>query len=118
MNHTIRPYFKSLYNECYNKYWGNILPSFTAFRNVNNYNIYIVDYYQNKLNKEINKLTVGVAYLNNNATDEEIESVLNTETDTISLFDIEEEADIYTNSIFINYLNNKFPTISKYEKGE
>lgn len=116
MNHTIRPYFKSLYAECYSKHWDNIAPTLTCFRSSENYNLYMVDSYQNKIDKGINALTVTVGCIFNNDENSRIEAVLSSGVDSLHLHDVDENVDIYENEVFSNFLISTFPVISKYEK--
>ena len=116
MNHTVRPYFKSLYKECYEKYWDKIMPTLTRFRSATNYNLYIVDAYQNKLNKGINSLTVTTSFLTNTSDNSTVEKVLSLKSDTLCTHDLSESPDLWENELFLNFLKNSFAEVSKYER--
>ena len=116
VNHTIRPYIKSLYNECYKKYWKDITPTLTKFRDTTNYSLYIVDNYQNKIGKSINAHTIRNGNIPNNASNIQITNILNSNIDTICIHDIDENIDIYENKIFKRFLKQNFSIKSKYEQ--
>lgn len=116
VNHTIRPYLKSVYSECYDKFHDEIAPTLTRFRSSKNYSIDIVDGYHNMTGKAINNLTIRTIVINNNMTDTQLQSALGQEADILCIGDIDENVDIYENPILTQFLQLKFTSLSRYEK--
>jgi len=115
-NHTLRPYFKTLYKECYKKYWDKVESCLSRFRTPLNYNLYIVDLYQRSIGREQNLMTVRNVGIYNNVSDEELKILLAKDADTICILDHFPDVDIYENALLQEFFKEKFPTHSKYEK--
>lgn len=114
-HHTIRPYFKSLFEECCTKYFDKIEGKTTRFRSPLNYNDYIVDLYQRKIGRAYDSKSIRNVCIYNNALDDELKALLGGDSDTICVLDHFKEVDIFENKILIDFFERKFPKESKYE---
>lgn len=115
-HHTIRPYFKSLFEECIEQYFQKIEPKFTRFRSPINYNDYIVDLYQRKIGRERDLKLINNISIYNNVSDNELKVLLSKDSDTICILDHFQNIDIFENKILIDFFESKFSNVSKYEK--
>lgn len=115
LNHTLRPYFKSLFKQCYEKYWDKVEPCLTRLRTPRNHTIYIVDLYQEKIGRELNLQNIKNVCIENDKSSEELSALLKKNFDTICIMDCNEKVDIFENTTMQEFLLEKFPTASKYE---
>lgn len=116
LNHTIRPYFKSIFNDFYNKHQDIIYPTITPLRSKNNFSIYAVDLYQHKLGLSENSRNVSVRCIENNISSREIEEAFMSDSDTLCIYDIDERVNMFENPVFQKCMLSTFPNPSKYEK--
>lgn len=114
-HHTLRPYKKSVYRQCIDKYWNKIESCLTRFRSPLNYSNYIVDLYSYKNGDAIDSTTFKNNGIYNNASNEEIVIKANS-ADTICILDHFIDVDIFENKTLINLFKTKFPNVCKYEK--
>lgn len=114
-HHTIRPYFKSLFEECCTKYCDKIEGKTTRFRSPLNFPPYIVDLYQKKVGRAIDNMTIRNICVQNNAVGDELKALLSQESDTLCIIDRYPDVDIFENDILIGFFEHKFPNKSKYE---
>ena len=114
-HHTIRPYIKSLFEECCTKYLSEIEAKTTRFRSPLNCNNYMVDLYQKKVGRAIDDMTIRNVCVLNNAVGDELKALLSQESDTLCIIDRYPDVDIFENDILIGFFEHKFPNKSKYE---
>lgn len=113
-SHTATPLFKPLCDECYNKLEGEIKKRITRFRELNNFNQHLFAYYI-YVTGNSNKISVPVGYVNINKY---ISNITELNIKTICLNDIVTKDINIINvnrKLYLNDLENKFSTISKYE---
>jgi hypothetical protein len=114
-HHTIRPYFKSLFAECCTKYSDKINRTLSRFRTPMNYNPYIVDFYQCEVGRAYRQKAIKNVCIYNNASNDELSTLLQQNSDTICIIDRYPDIDIFENRILIDFFESKFPKASKYE---
>lgn len=115
MHHTLRPYFKSVMKECYDKYYLQITKSLTPFRDNNNYTIYLYDFYQMYTHYETNIDTIKTCTVNSTLTELRLVQILNGENDTVCIQDTSSDMSIYDTEWLLSRFKKKFEAKCKYE---
>ena len=114
--HTMRPYFKSLYQECYESNMKEVEKGITRFRAPFNYSLYMVDLYQLQLGRTIVEEPFAHQNIMNNISDVELQKILQEDCyNTICIIDHFPEVDIFENILLQNFFKQKFYKKSKYE---
>lgn len=116
LNHTVRPYFKSVFKDFITKHQDIIYPTITPLRSNTNFSIYAVDLYQHKLGLSENLQNVSVLCIENNVSSLNIEKAFMSEANTLCIYDIDERVNMFENPVFQECMLSTFPNQSKYEK--
>mgnify|MGYP003329378471 CR=1 FL=1 len=116
MSHMIRPYLRSMMEECYHIYEARILNSITRFRSEKNFNVYLYDHYNIINKKQRPRLYINYRYLQSRSPNDMIKSTLtDNSVNMICINDTSDLIDIYNNYYIRDYFSRKYKTISDYE---
>ena len=110
-DHSFRPYLKSQYKTCYEKYQAKIKNSITQFRDSKNLTCYLFSLYLKLINKYNNN---GIKEAIASSTTKNITSLLESK-DTVCINDTEASINIYADNDLRYWFKNKFDQKSSYE---
>ncbi len=116
LGHEFRPYFKSLYEKCFNNNKSKILKSITQFRSEKNLTCYLFSLFLHKEGIRQNSNLFSEVISSGTSKDSDFVNFKLKNSDTLCLNDTRTDINIYSNSNINDWFMSNFKYPSKYEK--